>query len=160
MAHADINTCFLINQKRNAWMIEVPRETTLKEIQQPEFWNHLASKFTTRDEVQVWWSGELRRANLTVVRVTKSAVHVALDNVTEYEASLNRASITDDIAKYEISYHGPAKFRIVRKVDNEAIHDGFDTEESAVRWLVSNVLGVPQAQTVTAPVATAQKKAA
>lgn len=145
-AHPDINKFRRAPSGRNEWMQDIPALHTVEDILSPTYWAHAVSQLTERDAIECWWEDGSKFVVLRVVRKTRYSAHVFMTAQHDLVEALDKINVAEELAKYLVQFNGPGnKYRLIRKTDNALIRDGFDTEDAALRWLVTEFLGQPLA---------------
>lgn len=112
--------------------------TTFEEIKQPEFWAHVASQFKPHDRIEVTSEDGEWFAELIVVATSKLWAKVTVLRFIELNAvAADRVTIDkpDEFSDFEFVWKGNTlKMCVVRKSDNEVIHDGEPNKEAAMAW--------------------------
>lgn len=115
--------------------------TTIEDCKQPGFWMHVADQLTPSDKITVYAADQSFYAELLVLGKTRVEARVAVINFTDLSSATNGQSLGDELAKYDISWAGPAnKWRIVHKDSKDVIRDGFDNEAAARTFLITDHL--------------------
>lgn len=118
----------LAEYARNAWRINALHGQSLEQFKEPEAWAHVAANFKRFDEVEIVAEDGSFFAKGVVLKVTKTSavIHFYVD--VNLEAKVTES---DDSAKFFAEWGGGAKWRIVRKSDNEVIESHITSKEEA-----------------------------
>ncbi len=115
----------LAESKRQDWVVTVPPNVSVKEVEDSDFWAHVASKFQSLDKLEVRWEDHSQIANLRVLWMQHGVAKVKLINIEELDNSVIDADSLEG-SKFEIKWKGPVlKWCIIRKSDSHKIEDGF-----------------------------------
>lgn len=116
------------------YSVVVNEHVTREDINNPDFWNHVAKNLTPGSRVEVTTEDGKYLAEFYVRYATRT--HAQMHEILYIEFDKKQAPLPDD-AKYEIKWKGPhVKHAIIRKSDNEVIQ-AFDTKEQAEQALVN-----------------------
>lgn len=126
------------------FVLDVDPETTLDEIEKPEFWRGLSKKMPPKSHITVFAKdGSFEAA----YRVIKSDTNFAFvrriyayfygnDGKPEVINQEKPNKTAKEKPEYDIKWAGPAsKFRVFRTDDNSVIKDGFDTQREAKEFI-------------------------
>lgn len=115
----------LAESRRQDWVITVPPNVSIDDVQDSDFWAHVASKFQSLDKLEVRWEDHSQIANLRVLWAQHGVAKVKLINVEELDSSVIDAGSLEG-SKYDIKWKGPVlKWSIIRKSDSHLIESSF-----------------------------------
>lgn len=110
---------------------------SLKDIQKPEYWVHVARQLRPGHRIEVLASDETYWAMLIVRAVgrTEAVVQVL------QEVKLGKSEAPADAeSPFEIKWRGPTKkFSAVRKSDGAVVKEDMQTREQADQWLKNHL---------------------
>lgn len=114
---------------------------TIEDCKEPGFWMHVADQLTPSDKITVYAADQSFYAELLVLSKNRVEARVAVINFTDLSNATNGDSLGTELAKYDISWAGPAnKWRIVHKAGGDVIRGGFDNEAAARTFLINDHL--------------------
>jgi len=109
---------------------------SVEDLLRPEYWAHIAPRFTSGDMIEAVWEDSSRYAQLYVLRAELDLVSVAL----LYKVDLAKTPSTRDFSEeefYEVKWKGPLhKFTVVRKSDGKELAKEFKTKHEAEEFIV------------------------
>lgn len=110
-----------------------PENTKIEEMLDPEYWAHVARKFTPYDMVEVVPEDGSFYARLIVTSTGK--LWAKMQKLEYVELSVKKAEPATD--KYEPKYGGPsAKWRVVNKKDGSLIsNESFQNKDEAEAYI-------------------------
>lgn len=119
--------------------------TTLQEMENPEYWSHVAKRLKVWDQIEVrphdgaWW------AELLVRAVQPFAVRVHILRMVQFEDNRKAAEQADIPAGYEVVNRGTRGWAVVRESDREVLREREQSRALAVMWLKGHLLALGQA---------------
>lgn len=108
-----------------------------EDLMNPAYWAHIAATLKPWDRIDVrandgsWW------AQLLVLEASRSWARVHCLGIH----NLTTADVAQTLAEqmqlpYEVAYKGPHnKWSVIRRSDNQVVHDQEETSEGAVTWM-------------------------
>jgi hypothetical protein len=119
---------------RTVYHVTPEAGTPFEALLRAEYWAHVAIKLRPMDRVEVLAEDGGYFAELLVISTSRLAATVAvLSHVVL--TSADQAPATDE-GRYDTKWGGPvAKWRVVRRVDNVVVRDGFANKDEARRFI-------------------------
>lgn len=118
---------------RQSFRVTPPSGTTIEQMLEPEYWAHVAGKFTPYDILEVVPEDGAFYARLLVLNTAK--LWAKMHKLEYVELSLVKKVVAAD--KYEAKFFGPgAKWRAINKSDGSLVsNDSFQTREDAELYI-------------------------
>ena len=121
--------------ERTHWVATAHANTLPEDLLSPDYWSHCAAKFKPWDKIEAraddgtWYAEYLvLEAGRNWARTTLLTKH----NLTTADVALSQAAQ----GAYEIKYRGPhSKWSVIRRGDNEVMHEGEQTQGGAINWM-------------------------
>jgi hypothetical protein len=121
---------------REIWVATAHENTTPKDLLEPAYWAHIATKLRPRARIEAWANDGTWMAEYVVLEAGRNWAKLHLLSVHHLGTADVALTRVDAMSPYEISFGGPhVQWRVIRKVDREVIHDGEATMDGAVSWL-------------------------
>lgn len=121
--------------ERTEWVITAHENTEPADLQEPAYWSHVASKLRPWDKIEARANDGTWYAVLIVLESGRNWARVKLienHNLTTSDVAQSQANAS---SPYDITYRGPhSKWSVVRKADNEVMHEGEATRDGANAW--------------------------
>lgn len=122
---------------RTVWAAQPEPGTTLEEMQQPEYWAHVAKTFRVGDRIDVTaedgsWFAELF---IRAVAPTSAKVHVLRHTV--FDAPQGKS----ENPAFDVRHRGGAGWSVVRLSDKAVVFEGGKARSDAEDWVKANNLG-------------------
>lgn len=109
---------------------------TVEDMLKPEYWTHVAQQLRPLCRIEAVAEDGSWFAEFMVISTSKLAANVSLMR----HVLLSEVKPSADGDTHFAKWAGPsAKYRVVRKSDNAAIKDGFDTQAQALIWIAENI---------------------
>lgn len=118
---------------RQSFRVTPPSGTTIEQMMEPEYWAHVASKFTPYDTLEVVPEDGVFYARLLVLNTAK--LWAKMHKLEYVELFPAKKVAAED--KYEAKFFGPsAKWRAINKADGSLLaKDSFQTREDAEAYI-------------------------
>jgi hypothetical protein len=127
----------LAEDKRRDWVVDAEDGTLPEDVTRPEYWAHVAGKFTPHDRIEVRQEAGEWIIELIVISCERNwaSVHIAaFHELGQRDDTAPRASI-----KHKVVYKGHIKKHcVVRLSDSMAIQEGLQTKAQAEEWLANH----------------------
>jgi hypothetical protein len=118
---------------RTHYVAAVPEGVTADDVQQPEFWAHVATKLRRMDMIEVLAEDESYYAELLVMDAGVGFAKVKMLRFVELEAA---GESTEANSAFKIEWKGIAKkYSVIRKSDSVTLRDGFTKKFDAETWV-------------------------
>lgn len=121
---------------RNVWAVTPEDGVTLDQVLEPSFWAHVAANLKPWDKIEVRAEDGTYYAELIVLQAARSWAKVRMIHQVELDEA---PAENNDVPGYHVKFAGRAKWRVIRKVDNEVIHQGAACEQEAKDWLTEHL---------------------
>ncbi len=129
-----------VEYQRTAYLYTAHEGTRPDDLLEPEHFAHVSTQLRPRDVIEAWahdgsWMAEfvVLESGRNWTRVAKLGEHF----FTARDTAMTQAS---GLEPYKIEYTGPASlWRVVRKADNQILHEGEQTQEGAAFWLTEHL---------------------
>ena len=119
---------------RTVWYATPEPGTELKELLEPSYWTHVASKLRKGDRIEAIDAEGVWFAEIYIKAANKVEAHVAL--MRECQLSKPVAQLSkDEIPEYQVKHYGGGKFRVMRTSDKAILKDDIKGKETAQAWL-------------------------
>ena len=126
----------LAESKRNDWVVDLPVEVTIEQIQDPDYWSHVAQQMTPFDHIEARSEDGSWVAYLLVVFAERNYALVIVDRVIK--VAVDTAAPVSSI-KYKVDWKGPHhKFVVIRTSDSAVLQSQLKTRAEANDWLVAH----------------------
>lgn len=110
--------------------------TVPEDLLRQDYWAHIAQELTPRARIEAWANDGSWMAEYVVLDTGRNWAKLHL--LAKHQLSkLDPAQAEAEAASpYSIEHRGPhAKWSVLRKSDNEVVHEGSETREGAATWL-------------------------
>ena len=112
-----------------------PTGTTIKDMEDPAFWCHVAQKLAPGHRIEVDAEDGSFYAKFKVVYTERMAAHVVLLHHTIIDKDI-LPDVETERKKYNVRFNGPvAKWGIIRHSDKVLLEGSFETKDEANTWL-------------------------
>jgi len=115
--------------------VTVPSDTTIENIQDPQFWTAVSGDCFSRNphnKLDIYWEDGTQYAEAVVLQAGHNYAIVRVTGHWKFEGG----PVVNQPDLYDITHTGPVTgYRIIRKSDNQPIRDGFRTREEAERYI-------------------------
>ncbi|WP_227136737.1 hypothetical protein [Kosakonia radicincitans] len=129
MAHIIPSRLKLAEHARNTFRVTADQGQTIDLFKNPAAWAHIAYQFKAGDKVEVFASDRTWYAEGIVTSVKQLAATVEF--VVYQQFGVAEPETKDDGKPYYIKFAGPAKWRVIRKEDDEVMEGNIQTKEEA-----------------------------
>lgn len=126
----------LVEYERQDWIVTAEMGTVLSDLIDPGYWAHVSAKMKPYDQIQVRVDDGSWLVNLLVLDCSRNWAKVYVMS----EHKLTTADVSRSQAEsYSVEYKGPhRKFCVIRKSDNDAVHEGEADKETAIQWMLNH----------------------
>lgn len=104
-----------------------------------EYWAHRAAKLRPWDEIKIRANDGSWYAHLLVLESGRNWARVHMLSawkLTTSEVAQTQSAPKSPYADFRVEHMGPhAKWCVIRRSDNEKIHEGAENQDSAMKWL-------------------------
>ncbi|BES72164.1 hypothetical protein RE428_31820 [Marinobacter nanhaiticus D15-8W] len=119
---------------RTTFVATPEHKTTIKDLESPEYWSHVAAQLKPFDKIEVIPEDGSFYAELLVIDVKRAAATVSV--LCHHKLCSDKAPEAD--AEYVMEFSGGhTKWRVKRVSDNEVLKDGM-TKDEAQKYLSSH----------------------
>lgn len=126
----------LADYKRNQFRVTPEYGTTIEDVQQPEFWTHVAAQLQPLDTIEIIPEDRSYFAVLLVLSAGKQFATVKLLHHVELESVAAPENPAVKIhADYTVEWKGPAAKWCVIRTDGEKMAKDFATRAEGENWL-------------------------
>jgi hypothetical protein len=121
---------------RQDYLYTAYQGTRPDDLLEPEHFAHVSTQLRPRDRIEAWAHDGTWMAIFVVLESGRNWARTA--KLGEYfftarDTAISQASALDP---FKIEYTGPSSlWRIVRRSDNQILHEGEQTEDAALGWL-------------------------
>lgn len=133
----------LAEQSRNQWCVTAEHGITFQQMLHPDYWAHEARKLKPYDLIEcrsddgTFWGLMIVLESARNWAKVHPLQYVPLDSK---DVSQTRSENTITLEDYKIEYKGPTKKHVViRKSDNEILHEGAAQKQDAQAWLDDHI---------------------
>ena len=122
---------FLVGQSaRNVWRAHIENGHTRANLQEPEYWKHLARRLTPGDLIEVLAENGAFYGELLVRSCDKSWAKVAVLTWKDFDEAVVEST------KLDVVWKGPVnKHCVIRISDGEILAKGFQTKDEGAAWV-------------------------
>lgn len=127
----------LAEQQRAIHQFIAPMGHKFDDLLRSEYWAHIANRIQgPMDRIECLAEDYTFYAELMVMdKGTNWVKVVALSGPTDLSASAPSEKLEAEISPFEVTFAGPkARYRVIRKSDNEVIKEGFPTRGDAEKY--------------------------
>lgn len=121
--------------ERTHWVATAHANTQPEDLLKPEYFSHVAAKLRPWDKIEARADDGTWYAEFLVLESGRNWARVVMltkHNLTSADVAQSQAQA---MSKLEIVYRGPhSKWSVIRKADNEVLHEGEETQGGAVNW--------------------------
>jgi hypothetical protein len=126
----------LAEHVRQCWHITPRLEDTPADILDPKYWVHVSRNLKPGDKVEVLAETREWYAEGIVLEAGSFGAKIAF---TVEPLRLTNDAKVEQADEYEIKWAGPsAKYRVIRKKDNQVLKDQCQSQEEAASWIKSH----------------------
>lgn len=133
MQKLDANRFALAEYKFNEWAVVLEFGIPFSSVLNPDFWSHVAVQLKQGDIIHVRSEDHSFYARIYVRACDRLWAKVGVIESIEFGAEDKEE---DGLAVKWII--GKKKFAVVRKSDNQVIHEGFQIKEDAIAWMTEH----------------------
>jgi len=119
---------------RTVWYATPEPGTNPKDMLEPGFWTHVASKLRRGDRIEAIDAEGVWFAEFYVKSANKVEAHVALMRECELSKPVAKIKV-DEEAPYIVKHYGGGKFRVMRTEDKAVLKDDIKGKDVAEAWL-------------------------
>ena len=125
---------FLVGQgARNVWRAHIENGHTCANLQEPEYWKHMARRLTPGDLIEVLAENGSFYGELLVRACDKSWAKVAVISWHDFDEAVIEST------KLDVAWKGPVnKHCVVRLSDGEILAKSFQTKDEGLAWIAAN----------------------
>ena len=135
----DTNRMQECEYKRTIWVVTAHENTLLEDLLVPEYWAHVAEKLRPFARIEARADDGSWYAEYLVLESSRRWARLHLlsqHNLTTSDVSLSQAKF----GEYTVKHRGPEReWSVIRRSDNEMLHEGEQTEAGAYRWLSDRI---------------------
>lgn len=110
--------------------------TEPEDLLKPEYWAHVSTHVTPRTSIEAWGDDGTWMARYVVLEAGRNWAKLHMTEkhrLTTVDVALTQA---EAMSPYEITHRGPhCQWSVIRKKDNQVVHEGEATRDGAVNWL-------------------------
>lgn len=118
----------------NQWDAVIAADHTLKDVMNPAYWAHHATKFQNGDIVSVYTEDESNYGRFIVTGCSRT--HVNLHKLEWHQLSTTESATSEE---YAYAWKGPTKRHcVIRKSDSVIVQEALPTKEDAIKWIASS----------------------
>lgn len=131
MAHIIPSKLKLAEHARNEFRITATSDQTIELFRNPVSWAHLAHLLKAGDKVEVFAEDRTWYAEGIVTSVKTAAATIQFYAHEQFDKAADQDK-KDDGKPYYIKFAGQAKWRVIRKEDEEVMEGNIQTKEEAL----------------------------
>lgn len=122
----------LAEHKRQDWVVDAEEGTLIQDVQDPQYWAHVAPLMKVYDHIEVRLETGEWLAEFVVLNCERSWAKVHMTAYHEL-APVDKAPVP---SKFQVKWKGPhIKFAVIRESDGEKISEGHSDQAAARLWL-------------------------
>lgn len=129
---------------RQNWFVQPPVGTQPEDLEQPEYWKHVAQSVGIQPKAKVTalcedgtWMAEYFVLHVGSHHIKMMIIKPDANGVVSLEEVSDLAQETE---QYEVKWGGPAHMYVVkRRADNETMEKNFKTKALAAAWMHANL---------------------
>jgi hypothetical protein len=125
--------------QRTVWVATALENTEPQDMLKPEYWAHVSAQLKPWDRIEVRANDGAWLAELLVLETARNWARVHILNaykLTTGDVSLTQSEIKGRYSEFRIEHMGPHdKWCIIRRSDNQKLHEGGESQDAAMRWL-------------------------
>lgn len=126
----------LFESANTYWSVRVPVGVEPRDLQNPGYWAHHATKMRPGDEIRALAEDGAWRAKFLVVDQDRTWVKVLPISFNKLEREpADTSEIDAFVALHKVMHRGPRKWSVVRIADNAVIQEDLAEKETAINWL-------------------------
>ena len=121
---------------REQWLVTAHENTTPKDLLEPSYWAHVATKLRPRARIEAWANDGTWLAEYVVLEAGRNWAKLHLLSVHHLTTADVAQTQADLLSAYEVTFRGGhCLWSVIRKIDREVVHEGEQTMDGAVAWL-------------------------
>lgn len=129
--------------QRTIWVATSLENTIPEDLLAPEYWAHVSAMLKPWDRIEVRANDGSWLAELLVLESARNWARVHILNaykLTTTDMAMTQAEIRGKYADFRIEHMGPhEKWCVIRRSDNQKIHEGAENNDSARAWLDARI---------------------
>jgi hypothetical protein len=124
------------NFEVNDFVYTAHANTLPEDLLKQDYWAHIAQEITPRARIEVWANDGSWMAEYTVLDVGRNWAKVHMLHKHQLSKLDPAQAEAEAASPYSIEHRGPhARWSVLRKSDNEVVHEGEETRDGAATWL-------------------------
>lgn len=126
--------------RRNMWIATAAKTTNPQDLEDPNYWAHVAAKLAPWNKVEVRSEDGTWYAEVLVLESSRNWARVCM--LPGFPLRLTTADVSQTLSLpkgFEVVHRGPKKWSVVRSLDRAVMHEGEQTKTGALEWLDKNV---------------------
>ena len=125
--------------KRTLYVCTAHENTEPEDLLSPDYWTNVADKLRPWDKIEARADDGSWYAEFLVLETSRRWARVVMlnkHNLTTGDVSLTQAKLDE----YSVEFKGPErKWSVIRRNDQEMLHEGEQTKASAFAWLSERI---------------------
>lgn len=138
-----LSPLFLVpsEQKRLHYCAEIPPNVSIDRMMEPDFWAHVSHKLQEGTRIEALRADHAWAADLLVRKINLSNHEVYCYLLQKFDLEAGAATKTSLPVRdqFLVAFGGAAKWRVIRKGDNEVVHSGEASRADADAWLDAHI---------------------